>query len=518
MTTNSYEPVIGLEVHAELLTKSKMFCGCAVVDSTQAEPNTLTCPVCTAMPGVLPVINKRAVEFAIMTALALHCTVQSQNVFARKNYFYPDLPKGYQISQYDMPLATNGCLEIESAKGRKRIGVRRVHLEEDTGKLAHVPGASLIDYNRAGVPLMEIVSEPDMHSVDELRLYAEGLRAILRYLGVNNGDMEKGVIRFEANISVRRAGSTELSTRTEIKNLNSFRALVRGAEYEIARQSALWARGEQVVQQTMGWDEARGVTVPQRSKEQAHDYRYFPEPDLPPLVIAAEWVEAIRVQLPELPDMKRARFETEFGLSPYDADLLTREKAVAHYYEDAVAAGSRAPAGGSSQDFRTAAVPPRPDGVPATGSRAPAGDHKAIANWILGELYRLMKEQGIGIESVKIPPTHLGQLSVLVTNGTLSSTLAKEVFGEMFATGSAPAQIVKAKGLAQISDSAQLQAIIAQVIRDNPKPVADYLAGKVAVIKFLVGQVMRATRGKAHPQLVGDFMEQALDAQRSSPA
>jgi aspartyl-tRNA(Asn)/glutamyl-tRNA(Gln) amidotransferase subunit B len=490
MTTNSYEPVIGLEVHAELLTKSKMFCGCAVVDSTQAEPNTLTCPVCTAMPGVLPVINKRAVEFAIMTALALHCTVQSQNVFARKNYFYPDLPKGYQISQYDMPLATNGYLEIESAKGRKRIGVRRVHLEEDTGKLAHVAGASLVDYNRAGVPLMEIVSEPDMHSVDELRLYAEGLRAILRYLGVNNGDMEKGVIRFEANISVRRAGSTELSTRTEIKNLNSFRALVRGAEYEIARQSALWARGEQVVQQTMGWDEARGVTVPQRSKEQAHDYRYFPEPDLPPLVIAAEWVEAIRVQLPELPDMKRARFETEFGLSPYDADLLTREKAVAHYYEDAVAAGSR----------------------------APAGDHKAIANWILGELYRLMKEQSIGIESVKIPPTHLGQLSVLVTNGTLSSTLAKEVFGEMFATGSAPAQIVKAKGLAQISDSAQLQAIIAQVIRDNPKPVADYLAGKVTVIKFLVGQVMRATQGKAHPQLVGDFMEQALDAQRSSPA
>ena len=502
MSTDGYEPVIGLEVHAELLTKTKMFCGCAAVDSTQAEPNTFTCPVCTAMPGVLPVVNRRAVEFGLLTALALHCTVQAQNVFARKNYFYPDLPKGYQISQYDMPLATNGYLEIEAAGGRKRIGVRRVHLEEDTGKLIHVPGAklspagthretdqaaggaSLVDYNRAGVPLLEIVSEPELHSVEDVRLYAEGLRAILRYLGVNSGDMEKGAIRFEANVSVRPAGSADLLTRTELKNLNSFRALVRGSEYEIARQSELWQRGERVVQQTMGWDEARGVTVPQRSKEQAHDYRYFPEPDLPPLVIAPEWVETLRAGLPELPDAKRARFEQEFGLSPYDADLLTREKAVALYFEQAIKAG----------------------GVP-----------KAVANWILSELYRLMKEQALDIESVKIAPEHLGQLSVLVADGTLSSTLAKEVFAEMFASGSAPAQIVSAKGLAQISDAVQLHAIIAQVLQDNPKPVADYLAGKETVVKFLVGQAMRATRGKANPQLIGDFMKQALEARRSTP-
>jgi aspartyl-tRNA(Asn)/glutamyl-tRNA(Gln) amidotransferase subunit B len=500
MTADIYEPVIGLEVHAELLTKSKMFCGCAA-GGTQAEPNTFTCPVCTAMPGVLPVINKRAVEFAIMAALALHCTIQPQNVFARKNYFYPDLPKGYQISQYDLPLATNGYLEVESASGRKRIGVRRVHLEEDTGKLFHVAGASLVDYNRAGVPLMEIVSEPDLHSVEDVRLYAEGLRAILRYLGVNSGDMEKGVIRFEANVSVRPAGSTELLTRTEIKNLNSFRALVRGAEYEIARQTELWTRGERVVQQTMGWDESRGVTLPQRSKEQAHDYRYFPEPDLPPLAIAQEWVDAIRAELPELPDAKRARFEQEFGLSPYDADLLTREKAVALYFEKAVAGGT------SAQNAEQAAL---------AGRKSAGGHPKTVANWVLGELYRLMKEQALGIESVKIAPEHLGQLSVLVSDGTLSSTLAKEVFAEMFATGSAPAEIVAAKGLAQISDSSQLQGIIGQVIRDNPKPVADYLAGKETVIKFLVGQAMRATHGKANPQLIGNMMKQALETQRST--
>ncbi len=481
MTSNAFEPVIGLEVHAELATRSKMFCACAVVDSTQAEPNRHTCPVCTAMPGVLPVINRRAVEFGILTGLALHCTIQPQNVFARKNYFYPDLPKGYQISQYDLPLATNGYLEIETAMGRKRIGVRRVHLEEDTGKLTHVAGASLVDYNRAGVPLMEIVSEPDLHSVEEVRQYAEGLRAILRYLGVNSGDMEKGVIRFEANISVRPAGSAELRTRTEVKNLNSFRALERATEYEIARQTNAWLRGETVVQQTMGWDEGRAVTVPQRSKEQAHDYRYFPEPDLPPLAIAPEWVEQLRLRLPELPDVKRARFEAEFGLSAYDADLLTREKAVALYFQQAVSASSNA---------------------------------KLVANWILGELFRAMKEQGTPLESVKIAPAQLGQLAALVANKTLSSTLAKEVFAEMFATGNTPDAIIQSKGLAQISDSSQLDGIIQQVIQDNPKPVGDYLAGKETIIKFLIGQAMRATQGKANPQLIGDLMKRALEAKR----
>jgi aspartyl-tRNA(Asn)/glutamyl-tRNA(Gln) amidotransferase subunit B len=481
MTTDSYEPVIGLEIHAELATHSKMFCGCAVVDSTQAEPNTYTCPVCTAMPGVLPVVNKRAIEFAMLTGLALHCTIQPHNVFARKNYFYPDLPKGYQISQYDLPLATNGYLEIETAAGRKRIHIRRVHLEEDTGKLSHVVGASLVDYNRAGVPLMEIVSEPDMHSVEDVRLYAEGLRAILRYLGVNSGDMEKGVIRFEANISVRPAGTQELRTRTEVKNLNSFRALERATEYEIGRQTAAWKRGETVVQQTMGWDEERAVTVPQRSKEHAHDYRYFPEPDLPPLEIAPEWIEQVRAQLPELPDAKRTRFETEFGLSAYDADQLTREKSVARYFEQAVNTG---------------------------------GNAKLVANWILSELFRAMKEDNTALENVKIAPAQMGQLAALVANKTLSSTLAKEVFAEMFATGSAPEVIVKAKGLSQISDSSQLQSVILQVIRDNPKPVGDYLAGKETIIKFLIGQAMRATQGKANPQLVSDLMKEALEAKR----
>ena len=481
MTSDSFEPVIGLEVHAELATKSKMFCGCEVVDSTQAEPNTYTCPVCTAMPGVLPVVNKRAIEFAMMTGLALHCTIQPHNVFARKNYFYPDLPKGYQISQYDLPLATNGYLEIETAAGRKRVNIRRVHLEEDTGKLSHVAGASLVDYNRSGVPLMEIVSEPDMHSVEDVRLYAEGLRAILRYLGVNSGDMEKGVIRFEANISVRPAGTQELRTRTEVKNLNSFRALERATEYEIARQTTAWKRGETVVQQTMGWDESKSVTVPQRSKEHAHDYRYFPEPDLPPLEIAPEWVEQVRAQLPELPDAKRTRFEMEFGLSAYDAEQLTREKSVALYFEQAVNAG---------------------------------GNAKLVANWILSELFRAMKEEDTALDNVKIAPAQMGQLAALVANKTLSSTLAKEVFVEMFATGSAPEAIIKAKGLSQISDLSQLQSVILQVIQDNPKPVGDYLAGKETIIKFLIGQAMRATQGKANPQLVGDLMKEALEAKR----
>jgi aspartyl-tRNA(Asn)/glutamyl-tRNA(Gln) amidotransferase subunit B len=481
MTT--YEPIIGLEVHAELQTKSKMFCGCAVVDSTQAQPNTVTCPVCTAMPGVLPVVNQRAVELATMVALALHCTIQRESVFARKNYFYPDLPKGYQISQYDLPLAVHGYLDIETSQGAKRIRVRRVHLEEDTGKLYHVAGGSLVDYNRAGVPLLEIVSEPDIHSVEEARLYAEGLRAILRYLGANSGDMEKGVIRFEANVSVRPVGSQELFTRTEVKNLNSFRALERATEYEIKRQSEVWARGEQVEQQTMGWDEGRGVTIPQRGKEHAHDYRYFPEPDLPPLVIAREWIEQLRATLPELPAVKRARFEKEFGLSAYDADLLTHERAMAEYFAQAVVAG---------------------------------GQPKAVANWMLGEIARVLNEQRIGIEQIKIAPHQLAELTKLTADKTLSSTLAKQVFEEMLTSGNAPSDIAKAKGLAQISDASALQAIITQVIAENPKPVADYLAGKETILKFLIGQAMKVTKGKANPQVVGELMEQALRAKKTS--
>jgi aspartyl-tRNA(Asn)/glutamyl-tRNA(Gln) amidotransferase subunit B len=331
-----FEPVIGLEIHAELQTRSKMFCACPVVDSTTAEPNRYVCPVCAGMPGTLPVPNQRAIEWTILTGLALNCEIAEYSLFYRKNYFYPDLPSEYQRSMYDYPLCLNGYLEIDTPEGTKRVRIRRVHIEEDTGKLLHVGGATLVDFNRAGVPLMEIVTEPDMHSVEEVKAFAIALRTLLRYLRVNSGDMEKGVIRFEANVSVRPKGETRLGTRTEIKNLNSFRALVRAVEYEIRRQIEIVRAGGQVEQETMGWDEARGVTVPQRGKEHAHDYRYFPEPDIPPLAISREWVERIRAMLPELPRARRERFEREYGLTRYEADLLTEDHAVADYFEEAV--------------------------------------------------------------------------------------------------------------------------------------------------------------------------------------
>ncbi|HVO41393.1 MAG TPA: Asp-tRNA(Asn)/Glu-tRNA(Gln) amidotransferase subunit GatB, partial [Aggregatilineales bacterium] len=336
----SYEPVIGLEVHAELETKSKMFCGCAVVDSTTAEPNTVVCPICLGMPGTLPVINKQAVEFAAMVGLALHCEITPINQFARKSYFYPDLPKGYQISQYELPLAINGYIDIDLPDGStRRIRVRRVHLEEDTGKLTHVDGSSLVDFNRSGVPLLEIVSEPDIHSPEEAEAYARKLRSILQYLGVNSGDMSKGVLRFEANVSVRPVGSSEFRTRTEVKNLNSIRSMQRACEFEITRQSKVYEQGGVVKQATLGWDEARQVTVEQRSKESAHDYRYFPEPDLPPLHIRRESVEAIGARLPELPDAKRDRL-IKLGLTRYDASALVAERAVADYFEKVIASGA----------------------------------------------------------------------------------------------------------------------------------------------------------------------------------
>jgi len=474
-----FEPVIGLEVHAELLTQSKMFCGCAVVDSTQAEPNRYICPVCTAQPGVLPVINRQAVEFAMMVGLALHCTINDFNRFDRKSYFYPDLPKGYQISQYEFPLASNGWLEVETNGETKRIGIRRAHLEEDTGKLVHVGQYSLVDLNRAGVPLLEIVSEPDMHSVEEVEAYARKLRAILVYLGVNHGDMSKGVLRFEANISVRPAGSDEFMTRTEVKNLNSIRSLVRATQYEIQRQSELADSGGTVVQQTMGFDEASGETYPQRGKEQAHDYRYFPEPDLPPLHISREWVEEVRAGLPELPEAKRARFLEDFGLSPQDAGVLVADKAIADYFEAALAAG----------------------GAPQT-----------VANWITGELFRLMNAAGIEIEAVPVTAENLVALTRLVSEGTINNNTAKDVLDTMFETGGDPAAIVEEGGLAQISDSAALEALVAQVIADNPDTVARYLEGKEGLLGWFVGQVMRETKGQANAQVVNDLFREKLDS------
>jgi len=480
-----YEPVIGLEVHAQIHTNSKMFCSCPVVDDTgDVPPNTYVCPVCTGMPGVLPTINRRAIELAIMTGLALHCEIPPVNRFARKSYFYPDLPKGYQISQYALPLAVNGYLDIETEAGTRRIGITRAHQEEDAGKLYHVDGATLVDLNRAGVPLLEIVSEPDMRSVEEVRAYAAKLHAILVYLGLNSGDMEKGVMRFEANVSVRPVGSRVLGTRHEIKNLNSFRALTRAVAYEIETQVATLEAGGTIVQETMGWDDARGVTVPQRGKEHAHDYRYFPEPDLPPLEISREWVEALRARLPELPDAKRARFIAEFDLSDYDAGVLVSDKAVADYYEAAVATGK--------------------------------ADPKTIANWVTGPLFRLMKESGREIKTMPITPEALVELIDLVREGAINANTGKEVLAEMLASGHSAPQIVEERGLAQISDAAALQKIVAQVLDANPEQVGRYLGGKVKVIGWLIGQVMKLTRGKANPQIVRELLQAQLEARREN--
>lgn len=475
------EPVIGLEVHAQLLTRSKMFCPCSA-DYAGAPPNTHVCPVCLGMPGSLPVINKLAVEYTIRTALAFHCEIPEYAKFDRKNYHYPDLMKGYQISQYDFPLSRNGFILIDDAGTEKRIGVRRVHLEEDTAKLFHVDGASLVDVNRGGVPLMEIVSEPDMHSVEEARLYSLKLRQILRYLGVSSGDMEKGAMRFEANISLRPKGSSELSqTRVEIKNLNSLRAMVHATEFEITRQQKILASGGKVAQETMGWDEAKNVTVTQRSKEEAHDYRYFPEPDLPSLEVSRAWVEEIRSGLPELPDEKSERLIHAFGLSVYDAGVITAEKEIADYYDRAVAEG-----------------------------KAHGADPKSIANWVTGELFRLMKDCNIEIDAVKVAPAQIGELVALVQGGTISNTIAKNVFEEMFASGKSPKAIVQEKGLAQISDRGALDSIADKVIAENPQPVADYVAGKEATAKFLVGQVMKATKGQANPALANQVVIEKL--------
>jgi aspartyl-tRNA(Asn)/glutamyl-tRNA(Gln) amidotransferase subunit B len=438
-----------------------------------------------ALPGSLPVINARAVEYTIRTGLALGCAIGEFNIFARKNYFYPDLPKGYQISQYEYPLCKQGWLEIELGEATQRIGITRVHLEEDTGKLSHVGQASLVDFNRAGVPLMEIVSDPDMHSVDEVKAYATKLRAILRYIGVSSGDMEKGAIRFEANVSIRPQGSTELNTRTEIKNLNSFRALVRATEYEIARQIRVVESSGQVEQETLGWSETRGETYSQRGKEHAHDYRYFPEPDLPPLEVSRAEVERIRATLPELPDAKRDRFTAQYGLSRYDAALLTADRAIADYFEMCV-----------------------------SNLKSQISNFKAVANWMTGELFRLMNETGAAIEQVKVKPADLVALVEMMGRGQVNQNTAKRVFADMFATGEPPASIVERRGFAQISDASALAAIVERVLDENPKQVADYLGGKEQLWKWLLGQVMKATRGQANPQAAQVALQAAVEQRR----
>lgn len=485
---SSYEPVVGLEIHAEMLTQSKMFCGCRVVDSVEAPPNTAVCPVCLGMPGMLPVINMRAVEFAMRVALALNCTVQHHNIFARKNYFYPDLPKGYQISQYELPLATNGWLDIELLSGeRKRVGIRRVHMEEDTGKLTHLDqdGGSLVDYNRSGVPLLEIVSEPDLRTAEEAQAYGAKMRQLLRYLNVNSGDMEKGVIRFEANISVRPVGSEVLNTRTEVKNLNSFRALVGSINFELERQAALLEAGEPVQQDTLGWSETRRETFSQRGKEEADDYRYFPEPDLPPLNIHDAWITRVRSDLPELPDAKVQRYMDAFGLPAYDAAVLSEDRPVAEWYDAAVVAGC---------------------------------EPKLAANWVINVLFSLMNEHKQTISTIRVLPAGLADLLDMLTRRAINNSTAKDVLAEMFLSGKAAGEIVAERGLGQISDEDALSTVVIRILQENPAQIESYLSGKEQLQGWFVGQVMKATRGKADPAIVNRVLREELARLKAAKA
>jgi aspartyl-tRNA(Asn)/glutamyl-tRNA(Gln) amidotransferase subunit B len=476
----TYEPVIGLEIHAELRTNSKVFCSCSADYSSAPEPNSNICPVCTGLPGAMPVLNKKAIEQAALVGLALNCSINQLNTFARKNYYYPDLPKGYQISQYELPIAEKGFLKV--LEDTLEIRVRRVHLEEDTAKLAHEKGAALVDFNRAGVPLLEIVSEPDMRTVETALDYATKIRAILRYLGVNSGDMEKGILRFEANVSVRPVGSNEFRTRTEIKNLNSFRALTRASAYEIERQIKVYESGGDVVQETLGWDDVRGVTTSQRSKEDAHDYRYFPEPDLPPLQLDSAWIENVRSQLPELPEAKTARFVSDFGLTLPDARFLTSELALANYFESVVAK-----------------------------SKSPA---KTIHSWLAGEFLRYLNDNSIDIKDVTLAPESFAKLIDMVTDKTIGASAGKTVLTELFKNGGDPAQIVKEKNLAQMSDVNAIQEVVTKILNDNPKEVDEYNAGKETLFQWFMGQVARATKGKADPNVAKELMVKGLEERK----
>jgi len=481
-----YETIIGLEVHAQLLTKSKMFCRCST-DYIDAAPNTHVCQVCLGMPGVLPVINQQALEYAVMTALALNCTIPEYTKFDRKNYPYPDLMKGYQISQYDAPLGIGGWIDIELEGRENRIGITRVHLEEDTAKLTHrtTPKGesySLVDVNRAGVPLMEIVGEPDLRSPEEARQFLMKLRTILQFLGVSSGNMEEGSFRCDANISLRPEGSTD-SVKVEVKNMNSFKAVYRALEYEEERQRRAIEEGERLIQETRGWVDERGVTVSQRSKEYAHDYRYFPEPDLPPLVFSRQWVEELRSRLPELPEERRDRFVRQYKLSRYDASLLTASKAMADFFEHCL---------GLIEE-------------PKLKKMA-----KAVSNWMSGDFTRLLHATDTEIGDSRVTPEHLVAMLDLIDNGTLSGAAAKAVFEEMFNTGKSAAEIITEKGLTQISDAQEIDRIVSRVIATNAQAVSDFKKGKEQALTFLVGQVMRETKGRANPSLVNKLLKESL--------
>lgn len=472
-----YEAVIGLEVHAQMLTETKVFCGCST--KFGSGPNTQTCEICVGMPGVLPVLNKKALEFAIRTGLATNCTISSYSRFARKNYFYPDLPKGYQISQYEHPICELGFIDVVVDGETRRIGITRIHMEEDAGKNIHEGGGnySFVDLNRAGVPLMEIVSEPDIRSPKEASEYMKKLRAILRYLGVCDGNMEEGSLRCDANVSVRPVGQKEFGTRAEVKNINSFRFVEKAVEYEIKRQIKVVEEGGKIVQETRLWDSARGITESMRSKEEAHDYRYFPEPDLVPIIAERKWIDEIRAGLPELPDARKGRFVSEYGIPEYDADLLTAEKTVAAWFEDAVKAGGQA---------------------------------KAVSNWMMGDLMRLLNEENTSLEECPMKPAQLAEMLKLVEKGTISGKIAKTVFEEMYRTGKDAGEIVKEKGLVQISDESEIEKAVDEVIAGHPQEAGRYRAGEEKLLGFFAGQVMKSTKGKANPQMLNELLKKKL--------
>lgn len=473
-----YESVIGLEVHAQLLTKSKIFCGCSTAFG--APPNTHTCPVCLGMPGVLPVLNRRVVDFALKMALATDCRIAPISRFARKNYFYPDLPKGYQISQYELPIAEHGRVSIEVDGVKKDIGITRIHMEEDAGKLLHDPyrSVSRVDFNRTGVPLIEIVSEPDIRSARQAGAYLRQLRAILRYLEICDGNMEEGSFRCDANVSIRLSGADPFGTRTEVKNMNSFRHVEKALEYEIGRQESLLEDGKTVVQETRLWDPDKQITLSMRGKEEAHDYRYFPDPDLVPLVIDDDWIAEIRRRLPELPESRKARFVTDYGLPGTEAAFITDSRALADYFEACVE------------------VFPDP---------------KTVCNWVMGSLLGMLKETGKTITDCPVSADRLGALLKLIDSGTISGKIAKTVFDEMVTTGDTPEAIVEKQGLVQITDTDAIRDTVKQVLDENPKEVAAYREGKKKLLGFFVGQVMKATQGKANPKLVNEMLREILD-------
>ncbi len=473
-----YETIIGLEVHAQLLTQSKIFCSCSTKFGNP--PNTNTCPVCLGLPGVLPVLNKQVVHYAIKAGLALNCEIQPKSIWARKNYFYPDLPKGYQISQYEEPICLRGSLTIDLDGKIKNIGITRIHMEEDAGKLLHDFGSdkySHVDLNRAGTPLIEIVSEPDMRTPEEAGEYLRQMRSILRYCGVCDGNMDEGSMRCDANVSIRPVGQEKFGTKVELKNINSFKFVEKAIEYEVERQKACLASGEEIKQETRQWDSVKNITQSMRSKEAAHDYRYFPDPDLVPLMIDDKWIGAVRAEMPELPRARAERFVSALGLPAYDAGVLTVEKALADYFEEALKI---------------------------------CNQPKKVSNWVMTELLRELKNSDKEVDQSPISPTQLGKLVGLVEDGTISGKIAKTVFEEMYASGKNPEEVIQEKGLVQVSDTGAIEAIIDQVIVANPKQLEQYRSGKDKLFGFFVGQVMKEMKGQGNPAVVNDILKKKL--------